>query len=1296
MLKSILVSVAVIAAFVFPSSANLVDNGDFKRPISSGWRGGNFGGGEGSVAIVRDGTGTCARLEKRLGPGGAQLMSGGVSLKGVRRFVLSLRYRTSGARLYARYGRHVGGKWQPLTGMDGKGLLAKVEGFVADGQWHEFRQTCDVPEGAMKHDPFLRLQFQVWAKMDVCSYLEIADVCIEPVAMSEQPSVVSAPQSVTVSVIRSPMEEGYGPVAPLMRHEFKIKDGLFYRNGKPFFYVGWGCDTGGGQATPTGLWLAYLQGIRFIGTYHQPGISPRENTSGDWDVVVKRVPGWVSWSREANRMGMLNEPHPLIKWRKDSEMDKLGKLSPEVAEAYFNLGHYLSYDAGTQLGRDILAEARRQYFGYTWPNCPANYCEIAREPGPSRMNNRMREAFRDYVRQKYDGDLALVNRVWKTNFASWDAVEPLHLKTSLLAESSAALSLRKAVFEKHPEHYYDCLRFMQLDTALRSRNEFADVKREVPGIPVTVDIRGHHSYADNYCAYDPELIAPYEDILHVHKGYPAYTYRQTPWHEGTLLDQTAYPLFNYAYFTRNTKLPVVNCEDIVTKSQVPGSNLEAMTKGDFAQLHKRPWKFRLERSGEDGLTAGWYKRDFDDNAWGEVPVPGAWDEQPEYSGKDGVGWYRTRFVLDGRLKADYLDASRKFLVYGKGVAQSGTLWLNGEKVGELPRGSWDRKYSFDVGSVLNYGGENEIVWRVDGKNGWQNGLRFYCHVLCEDMLNEETVYAEKEYAAQFWTYLMRGSSGVLVWNWNRSEKLKPYLPKIIKPLEIAAEVALPALRSRRSRIAYLYGYLSGRGLPVPNEKRHAITLTWYDALEMTGHRPDVVSEKTFVEEVTPENYPFLVVPESTLVSDETYRHFKEYVAKGGRAILSPLALRKTFSRYEPTDVDSLSGQVTVWPAESSLAELMDRFDKVLPRPEIIVSSSKKDERPLIERTLVGNDSQKVLYLFNWGGFDHPLAVDIPPEYGSWGLTGLRGTFARDANGRISVLVPSQSPVACLLTKGEKDGSVDTRLSPDEEKTWDRIVALNSKKPDSSRPKALWAREKHLFPYVLDRLNALGYDSVEIPPEEWTDDVLANYALIVITETSSFAYKKALKSKAFASAVRRRVEAGASLLVMVSNAWTSNAYGNCLRAVAGGYGVTAPWKGQLAKDMSRATFGDAWQITTDDVLAGSPLTEGVRSVSLYALAPMVPAKAGEAVAVVKIPSTAQQQPGGIAMAAATCGKGRVFISADTMFCQPFRIGEADNAALLQNIVGWLARKPVTAAQREDFRKDLFVEKVGGFK
>ena len=104
--------------------------------------------------------------------------------------------------------------------------------------------------------------------------------------------------------------------------------------------------------------------------------------------------------------------------------------------------------------------------------------------------------------------------------------------------------------------------------------------------------------------------------------------------------------------------------------------------------------------------------------------------------------------------------------------------------------------------------------------------------------------------------------------------------------------------------------------------------------------------------------------------------------------------------------------------------------------------------------------------------------------------------------------------------------------------------------------------------------------------------------------------------------------------------------------------------KVARDDARAGFGDPYQIRAD-VAGCGPLTEGVGKVQLYVLSPLRATKGSAAKTVVPVPD-------GAAMLAIEHGKGRVFVSADNMFCQPYRITEADNAALLANVMEWLVK------------------------
>ena len=48
-----------------------------------------------------------------------------------------------------------------------------------------------------------------------------------------------------------------------------------------------------------------------------------------------------------------------------------------------------------------------------------------------------------------------------------------------------------------------------------------------------------------------------------------------------------------------------------------------------------------------------------------------------------------------------------------------------------------------------------------------------------------------------------------------------------------------------------------------------------------------------------------------------------------------------------------------------------------------------------------------------------------------------------------------------------------------------------------------------------------------------------------------------------------------------------------------------------------------------------------------------------------------------------------MTTDAMLFQPFRIEHGDNAALLENVIGWLFGKDVSDADRAAFKAGLFL-------
>ncbi|HPL27925.1 MAG TPA: hypothetical protein PLG21_07675, partial [Anaerolineae bacterium] len=121
----------------------------------------------------------------------------------------------------------------------------------------------DIPEAISDLRPLVQLQFQSWQ-----GPYEIDDLKVEPLGDKLPPPPEPKPK-VTVTVKERPLETGFSPVERIFPLKWENRNGLFYRNGRPYFFCGTGQYGGGGMEGAAGLWLSRLQGLRFIGTYDE-------------------------------------------------------------------------------------------------------------------------------------------------------------------------------------------------------------------------------------------------------------------------------------------------------------------------------------------------------------------------------------------------------------------------------------------------------------------------------------------------------------------------------------------------------------------------------------------------------------------------------------------------------------------------------------------------------------------------------------------------------------------------------------------------------------------------------------------------------------------------------------------------------------------------------------------------------------------------------------------------------------------------------------------------------------------
>lgn len=1250
-------SVVLGAAASVRTGENLCPYGDFEGGIPKGWHGGNFGGGKGALRIAKTGAhggAGCLEIYKEIGPGGNQAI-GHIPFGDVEALELRFFYKGSGNYCFGYEHLENGKKVKtrdPLGRPAGGFVTLKTQ-----DDWTEYRRTLIVSPSYRLPGAELNLGFQTWGGEKPHS-LFIDDLSVTPVAAPGK----DAPKgpSLKVTVKDSVKRAGYGSVPYAERHDYAFTNGYLTVDGKPAFLIGNGCDLGAAQATPTGLWLAKMQGVGLLALEGGTSFAPGKVSDGAVTISGGLVPGNVSWLREAQREGFLVDAclgQGPIKW---SPLKGLSKKYPDFREVCYRAGHGVQFDCATPLGRDLACAKRSAFLDHVGTD--GNFiCEISREPGQEPSNARIRRDFRVWAQRKY-GTLAEACRVWGKNYACWEDVLPIHLDDAGMAEPGHEVALRKRAKEVCRAFYWDWLLFLQEDVAAQTANEIADLRAKYPTLPYTIDLRAHQTYTEGYMAYDPSLIEPFTDISFIHYGFDAFDYNESPWHAKTLADETCFPFFTGAYFRNNSAHPIVDSEDIVSKTRLPGSNAEAMRENDIAGLHRSPWKFRLESAGEDGRKDGWEKPDFDDTVWGEMTVPGCWDEQDAYRGKSGIGWYRKTFVAKAN-KQDYLDGSRKFLLYGRGVAQDGEVWLNGVKVGEVK--GWDRAYSFDIGRLLAFNATNTLVWRVNG-NLYKNGLRLYCHILPHDRINAAKPFGEKQYASMYWTWLMRGLSATLTWNWH-DDMLRSYLAQLAKETQFAAETALPEIRHRTTRIAYLYGYTASYGLPSVSEGVHARHLDWFNACVFAGTEPDVLGEQMLVKKLDRSRYDLLLVPHCAVVRDETLAKVRDFAAAGGRVILTEDSLGMTFTRYAAQA--PLDGAV-VASKDLDFNAVCEFLKPYLPKPVIGVRAQSSQERPLIERLLVGGADRKMLYLHNWGGLTQTLELTLPKAYDTWRLASIRGAFERADDGTVRVTAPAQAPVVAVLSKAAPVDPSAFTLSDEKRRAIDEIVRLNREvepeKADVLFPKSVSLHDaspsgKVLYPTWLAALDVRHLTCASVDPYKWTPALLAGKKAVILVESKHQGRDKLGKDPAFRKMMADYVKGGGRLLMLSHTSRTINSGAPLMEGLGAVFGWRREWN--LAVDAANCGYGDPFQICST-IAAETPFAaNGAKAVQLYALTPLVPTKGSRAKTVVAV-------PGGAAMMYLEEGKGRVFVSADNLFAQPGRIEAADNGILLDNILDWM--------------------------
>lgn len=1333
-----ILGICLLLPFLLPagnSENNLIPNGNFESGLKPYWFGGKFQEGDGALSVIRENAPEgkfAVLLTHKNGKGGTQLLSRPFAIPDRGTLQFSFQYKGQGV-VSVRFKEKINGKIVNFKTVNGMSLTF-TKSLKSVRQWTKLEYEIRIPENASGKDLYASIYSAIWND---------GSLAFDDLRLVSSTAIAEGRKQNMKLVIQ--------PVLPLTEKEKTIyksmpDNGLrmdysgncLLRNGKPYFWISDGDPVGGGQSGVAEAWLGRLLKVSIASMSPPSPRSVRKDSSGDLQVVPRydTAMSMFSLMRELYRNKIFSEIYFQDSYLY-SPFRKYREQYPDLAKAFVTGNHFFGCEPGDPNGRKLLEYQKAFLLRYT-KDFPFMGAEDYRELGYYPNHPRALEVFRNFAKKKY-GTLEEANRIWRKNFKDWKNVYPPHLDESGMLGYSAMMRLRNNALKQFPEMYYDWLICCTEDlTGLLA--SMAEDYRKWTKAGLFHDMRSHQLEDEKYMTSNPELLEGLFDMTFLHIGTTMFDTKGKALPD-EFLDHTMTELFAMNFMRTVSKKALMNSELIVSDVTNPTKGAD-YKDADLGQLIGR-WRFR--EAVENDLSPAKPETSIAD--WKTMQVPGIWDSIEEFR-KIKKAWYCKDFVVSGGHAQDYRDGSRKFYLVGKGIAQSGKIYLNGSYVGEVK--GWSREYQFDIGGLLKFGGVNRIAILVDGTTSHSHGLRFFIHILKDSMMHEKILFAEKQYRALLWNYMMNGYSAVNLWNWNTL--YRPYMPSIVDEINSFTEEILPDARTAKSRVAYLYPYYSARGLPFPRAKRFHDFMEYYKALLFAGQNPDVMGEKTFVREVRPEKYDVVVVPYARYLYGKTCDHLRQYIQKGGTAVVTFDSLVQTFEKYQDSgfadfanikvgkeknggkirigsksfevvkgDVCGKFGYALIAPGAEIMAVWQDgspavaarrigrgkvifvgaRCDsravtellkKDLPKPEFALKTTKNTgEFPALERKIRGSGQHQLLYIQNWGGTTQEVEISLPEPLRTFTATPVLGKFENLSEGRYKVCIPGGSPVILQLSaKGIQPLPVKKTVA---ERTaiLNKIAELNIDK-NGEKGDVLFMSElavfhrnvgRVLYPDLVDAIQSMGFGTVERPEAEWTPENLKQYKMVVLSEACSNPYAPSrmgnARLKKLIADVVEYVENGGSLMLLTYSGTTVNANARLLHELGRYIDLSL---GGLAIDEKNCVFGDPLQVKGVKMM-DHPVTAKIKECCFF---PLRAIRIGRKSAMKNIVMTAKGE--GI-LAAGSYGKGRILVSADLTWLQPFRLELGNHAELLCNSLSWLLRNPLNPEFIRTFKQNRFL-------
>ncbi len=1071
---------------------------------------------------------------------------------------------------------------------------------------------------------------------------------------------------------------------PASATNIRSRDGIFYRGSTPAFLFGV-------ESSPVVYpWQFKLLGMDIIhmGSTYELGVIRAKKQGSKLKIWWDEYKWGEVVARELLKNGLAVYVQPV-------ETSKLTyhPVAKYFPEAFTDTSHFISYRFGHPLG-NRLRENYIKCFMKTFRKYPITIWELFNEVrytdyGPDSIKN-----FRGAMQRKY-GTIKHANQVWGTAFPSFDEVSPPRKSDS----HGSIINIKPKNFS-HP---------LWADWGIFTEATFAKGLRQVASFYRKYD-KNPNSYltVQSYCDLPMGYsslggVNPYnkykaEDV-YSHEDRGTIFYRQQAGAEN--VDEIKNMLLNQFVWNFLRKVspdkPLLGVE-----CHFQGGAPKKPDGPSLITLHGT-WKF-MNDNDKTGIKQGFSKSDYDDSKWKTIKVPGLWGNQG--FAKCRFGWYRKKFFVPADLKQTPL------FLNGHQLSDRSKIYLNGKLIRETT--NWNEQFAEDVSGYLQYGKENTLAISIgnnyfSGDMYW-GGIRKYISL---DRTGFGKVYPMTAGQMRWWMWnrMLYGFSGAIISyayssDSSRLSMFRPTknsfasiraLPQIKKEMATVAPVIMPRPRLKgKAAIVYPLEYgrytvqkTPGEWLEAPLLKK---LLNWYCGVLFSQVEIDVISCREIMSGQL-KNYKLLLMPIAPLSPDAADAKVKEFINNGGILVASADTMSKSADNYAKKSNAWLfsdktgKGKVYKVPAEPGFTETARIVKDILRKnrivPEIAISGKQKFK--YLETHLCGRDGRYVCAVYNWGGGDGKIKLDLKTlPQGRYQVRTLpHGNKCADVtDGTLHAEIKSQEPVILLL---EKAGLQPLRIQEMTARQKKFVELWNPSKPGgipvllSSGMNEIIGRSRALTAVNLLEHNGFTLDfglsrfkpEMKVFTDREEDKKLDSYK-IVVTLGSCLGGERVFKPTE-AALMREYVKNGGSMLIAANHyvgphGWLSN---NAKNPLLQEFGVTA--FNRNISDQNNFDFIPEYPTFTN--ILDHPVTRGVSKFQSHGMPEM---KSANPAAKVLIKS----EKGLPVLLALEYGKGRVVIIGDAKWLQPQPLAKADNARLLLNIFNWLAhKKPVKASNKQ---------------